>query len=88
MHRKITPSSALFVIAAVASTSVFGPALMSRLDPEAYPREPDKRRALELCGQLDPTFLRFVPSERADCYARSPILAAAAKSAEVNGAGN
>lgn len=53
----------------LAICAALTPTLLHR-DSDAYPSEPDKRRVLEICGQVDPTFLRFVVSERAACYER------------------
>lgn len=41
-----------------------------RLDRAAYPSEPDKQHALTLCSRSDPTFVRFLASDRAACYER------------------
>ena len=45
------------------------PAVM-HLDASAYPREPGKQSALNLCSRSDPTFMRFLESHRAACYER------------------
>ena len=58
----------------VAAYAAFSPAPLLRLVGAAYPSEPAKQRALELCGQIDPTFVRFLASERASCYAHFPEL--------------
>ena len=41
-----------------------------RLDRAAYPSEPEKQQALDLCSRTDPTFIRFFASDRATCYER------------------
>lgn len=35
-----------------------------------YPADIGKRSALALCERTSPTFIRFLPSDRAACYAR------------------
>ncbi|MBV8888089.1 MAG: hypothetical protein JO305_00290 [Alphaproteobacteria bacterium] len=35
-----------------------------------YPTDPQKREALQLCQQSNPSFVRFLESDRAACYAR------------------
>ncbi|MNC95509.1 hypothetical protein D3C83_126520 [compost metagenome] len=57
----------------LAAAGFFAPALL-RLDHEAYPSEPEKRQALELCSRESPTFVRFVAAARAACYERFPDL--------------
>ena len=55
---------------------------LPHLDSSAYPSEPEKRLALDLCSRSDPTFIRFIPSERAACYQRvSNLTVAAAENA-------
>ena|ERR1700687_849446 len=70
-------SRRLVVMAAVLAMTgaALSPALLHR-DRAAYPSEPDKQQALELCSRADPTFVRFLASERAACYEHFPGLAA------------
>jgi hypothetical protein len=63
--------------AVAAAVAVSAPTLL-RLDPAAYPKEPEKRQALDLCGRTDPTFVRFLASDRDACYRRLSDLAPAA----------
>lgn len=49
---------------------------LQRLESAAYPSDPVKRQALDLCGQTDPTFVRFIASERSACYERLRGLSA------------
>jgi hypothetical protein len=35
-----------------------------------YPLDMQKRAALELCHETNPSFVRFLASERASCYAQ------------------
>ena len=42
---------------------------------DAYPADPFKSEALRNCLMHDRAFIRFWPSDRADCYARQPQLA-------------
>lgn len=66
----------MIMVAVLATTcAALSPTLLRR-DRAAYPSEPDKQRALELCSRVDPTFVRFLASERATCYAHFPELVA------------
>lgn len=66
------------VIAAVAfAAAAFSPVLLL-LDQAAYPREPEKRQALDLCSRTDPTFVRFLAANRDACYDRFSGLTVAA----------
>jgi hypothetical protein len=47
------------------------------LDSSAYPSEPEKRMALDRCSRSEPTFVRFLPSERTKCYERIANLTVA-----------
>jgi len=42
---------------------------------DAYPADPFKSEALRNCLLHDRAFIRFSPTDRADCYARQPQLA-------------
>lgn len=68
------PRRLVVVSILVATCAVIAPALL-RFVPEAYPSEPEKRRALDMCSQVNPTFLRYLASEREACYQRFPTLA-------------
>ncbi len=35
-----------------------------------YPASPERREALRLCHETNPNFVRFLPSDRAACYAQ------------------
>ena len=59
----------------LAGAALF-PALL-HLDSSAYPSEPEKRMALDRCSRSDPTFVRFLPSERTKCYERMANLTVA-----------
>ncbi|HEX3864970.1 MAG TPA: hypothetical protein VHY35_25055 [Stellaceae bacterium] len=63
------PSRPGRLILLASMLAILSPFLL-RLDRAAYPSEPDKQQALELCGRADPTFVRFFASERDACYAR------------------
>ncbi len=65
------------IIVAVLATAcvVLSPTLLRHVGA-AYPSEPDKQRALELCSRVDPTFVRFLASERTTCYAHFRELVA------------
>jgi hypothetical protein len=63
--RYLLTLAAMLVITWVA----LSPALLIGRIRAAYPSEPVRQRALELCGRADPTFVRFLASERAACYA-------------------
>jgi hypothetical protein len=39
---------------------------------DAYPADPFKSEALAKCIAGDPGFVRFLPDDRARCYARQP----------------
>ena len=39
---------------------------------DAYPADPFKSEALLKCTAGDPGFVRFLPGDRAKCYARQP----------------
>jgi hypothetical protein len=39
---------------------------------DAYPADPFKSEALAKCVAGDPGFVRFLPDDRARCYARQP----------------
>jgi hypothetical protein len=68
------PRRLIVVSILVATCAIITPVLL-RLVPDAYPSEPEKQRALEMCSQVNPTFLRYLPSERETCYQRFPTLA-------------
>lgn len=59
----------LVLTALVAIGAALAPLLL-RLDRAAYPGDPEERQALEACGRVDPTFVRFFASDRAACYER------------------
>jgi hypothetical protein len=61
----------------VAVLAALAPLLL-RLDPGSYPGDPRKLRALNECARGDPTFLRFLPRDRASCYERFHELSAQA----------
>ena len=68
--RRIVVTAAVLL----AIGGALAPALM-RLDHEAYPSEPERQQALEICGQSSPTFVRFFAADRYACYERFPNLA-------------
>ena len=57
----------LVVAAFLALAAIVSPWLL-RLDAAAYPSEPERRQALDLCSREDPTFVRFLPGDREGCY--------------------
>jgi hypothetical protein len=59
-------------IAALLLTLVGMPLLLLFMhrDRDAYPSEPAKERALEMCSQTDPNFVRFRSADRTACYER------------------
>jgi hypothetical protein len=63
------------VVALAAICAALAPAVL-RLARDAYPSEPERRQALESCGRADPTFVRFLASDRSACYERFPGLLA------------
>ena len=67
----------LMIIVAVLATAcvVLSPTLLRHVRA-AYPSEPDKQRALEFCSRVDPSFVRFLASERTTCYAHFRELVA------------
>ena len=71
----------LALTAAVAAGAALAPMLL-HLDNAAYPSDPEEQRALEACGQADPTFVRFFESDRAACYKRFPRLVERAAAAQ------
>lgn len=64
---------AVLVVVGAAIGGALLPTLLRR-DRAAYPAELAKQQALELCSQADPTFVRFLASDRAACYAHFPRL--------------
>ncbi|MGE5271947.1 MAG: hypothetical protein ACM3JG_19995 [Thiohalocapsa sp.] len=62
--------------ALLAVLGMLSPYLL-RLDAAAYPADPEKRQALDICARADPTFLRFLASDRESCYRRLPAPGAA-----------
>jgi hypothetical protein len=70
------------VILGLMAAGVAAGSLLFRWDRAAYPSEPAKREALELCGQADPTFVRFFANEREACYDRLLGLVAQPVSAQ------
>jgi hypothetical protein len=64
-----TPAFWMVTFALLVAGTALLPLLL-RLDRAAYPSDPEKRAALDLCSSTDPTFIRFFAGERAACYAR------------------
>jgi hypothetical protein len=62
---------------ALASAASF-PGAMNVFYPNTYPSDWAKRQALATCERTSSTFMRFLASERQDCYARMRDAAAAA----------
>jgi len=60
----------LLAIAAllVAGTAAF-PGEVAGFYRSGYPADPMKAEALQLCQQSNPSFVRFLESDRAACYA-------------------
>jgi hypothetical protein len=53
------------------------------LERASYPQDLDDERALRICSQADPAFVRFLASEREACYGRIRGLAARAATLNV-----
>ncbi len=56
--------------AALLVTAAGFPHQIAAIYHSSYPADPHKAHALALCQQDNSSFIRFLPSERADCYAR------------------
>ena len=53
----------------------------------SYPAEPMKREALRACSMESPTFIRFLPEERAACYERMTARLAGSEGADAGDTG-
>jgi hypothetical protein len=60
---------AIVVTAAAALTVALTP-LLRTIYADAYPGDPAKRRALDLCFGADPGITRLFAAARSECYAR------------------
>ena len=76
-QRRLRRYLMMMIVAMLAAAGIaLSPRLLLTRIRAAYPSEPGRQRALELCARVDPTFVRFLASERAACYARFPDLVA------------
>ncbi|HVC51141.1 MAG TPA: hypothetical protein VND87_03885 [Stellaceae bacterium] len=59
--------------AAVLATAASFPHEIQAIYRGSYPTDARKREALATCQQQSSAFIRFLPSEREDCYARMRV---------------
>ena len=64
-HKIMIGTAALLVAGACAAPHEVG-----QFYRDGYPADPMKRQALQLCQETSSTFIRFLESDRAACYAR------------------
>jgi hypothetical protein len=67
-RHRLTVALALLLVIIASPLAV----LVMHRDRDAYPSAPEKKRALEMCSQADPNFVRFRASDRAACYGGFP----------------
>lgn len=69
LAKKIVLGAAAAVLASAASF----PHQLAAIYQMSYPTDARKRDALQLCQQQSGSFVRFLQSEREDCYARMRV---------------
>jgi hypothetical protein len=63
----------LGVAAAVLATAASFPHQLAAIYQGSYPTDARKREALQLCQQQSGSFIRYLESEREDCYSRMRV---------------